>query len=158
MNTNLKNTALKIYNAGLKAVIPDICIKRYLSLTTNRLRTGNVSFELDQINHIYLIGAGKASAAMDRTVETMFGNQICDGIIITKYGHGEPLEHCTLIEAGHPVPDENGVAAASALLTMVSKAKPDDLILCMVSGGASALTPSLPDGISLAAKQAVTLR
>ncbi len=81
------------------------------------------------------MGFGKASAAMARPVETLLGDRITDGLIITKYGHGLPLNRCKVFEAGHPLPDENGRVATDALLNLVGAAEEDDLVLCMISGG-----------------------
>jgi hydroxypyruvate reductase len=93
---------------------------------------------------------------MARSAEELLGDRIDEGLIITKYGHGVPLRRCRVMEAGHPVPDENGVEATRALLDLVATAGPDDLVLCMISGGGSALTPAPVPGISLADKQATT--
>jgi glycerate-2-kinase len=152
----LKKSATAIFEAGVRAVAPDACIKKQVRISSTRLWVGNIDLDLDQIRHVYVAGAGKASAAMAREVEQILGSRIHDGIVVTKYGHGLPLKHCRRMEAGHPVPDSAGVAGASALLDMVSEAGPDDLIVCLISGGASALTPAPADGISLADKQDTT--
>lgn len=152
----MKATATAIFSAGIKAVDPEACVKRWLHLTPGRLRVGKTVYGLDDIKKLYLIGAGKASAAMARSVEALLGDRIDDGLVVTKYGHGVPLNRCRLVEAGHPVPDENGVRATDALLDLVATAGPGDLILCMLSGGGSALTPAPAQGISLADKQETT--
>ncbi len=152
----LKKSATAIFEAGVRAVAPDACIKKQVRISSTRLWVGNIDLNLDQIRHVYVAGAGKASAAMAREVEQILGSRIHDGVVVTKYGHGLPLKHCRVMEAGHPVPDSAGVAGASALLDMVSEAGPDDLIVCLISGGASALTPAPADGLSLADKQDTT--
>jgi glycerate-2-kinase len=153
---NLKQTARTLFDAGVRAVAPDVCVTKHLLISGNRLCAGDIDLDLDRIRHIYVAGAGKASAAMAEEVEKMLGPRIHDGVVVTKYGHGLPLDHCRVIEAGHPVPDENGMAGAAALLDLVSGAGPDDLVLCLISGGASALTPLPADGITLADKQETT--
>jgi glycerate 2-kinase len=152
----LKQAARAIFDAGVRAVAPETCVARHLHISGSRLHAGETDLDLDQIRHIYVAGAGKASAAMARQVEKLLGQRIHDGVVVTKYGHGLPLEHCRVMEAGHPVPDAKGMEGAAALLAMVSQAGPDDLILCLISGGASALTPAPASGITLADKQDTT--
>ncbi|MBG0778727.1 MAG: glycerate kinase [Desulfotignum balticum] len=152
----MRKISKAIFDAGIRAVMPEVCVARHLNLSDGRLWIGGIDLDLDQIRHIYVAGAGKASGAMAREVEQILGSRIHDGLVITKYGHGLPLKHCRVLEAGHPVPDSAGVAGASALLDMVSEAGKDDLIVCLISGGASALTPAPADGLSLADKQDTT--
>lgn len=151
-----RGNATAIFGAAIQAVEPEVCINRWLQLTGSTLRIGDDRYALQAIRRLYLVGIGKAAAAMAYAVETVLADRIDDGIVITKYGHGVPLSRCRLIEAGHPLPDAHGVAAASALLELVASATPDDLILCLVSGGGSALCPAPAEGISLQDKQAAT--
>ncbi|BBO68247.1 hydroxypyruvate reductase [Desulfosarcina alkanivorans] len=152
----LKTIARTIFNAGIKAVDPAGCVDRQLRLAAGDLRVGETVYPLGAAGRIYLIGAGKASAAMARSAERVLGGRIDAGLVITKYDHAVPLQRCRVMEAGHPVPDENGVRATAALLDLVATAGPDDLILCMISGGGSALTPAPAGGIGLADKQETT--
>ena len=152
----MKKTAAGIFKAGISAVDPEICVRQSLVLVKNMLHIKDSSFCLDDIRRVYLIGAGKASAAMARAAETILGDRIHDGLVITKYDHGVPLHKCRLMEAGHPLPDENGCRATDELLSLVSSAGPRDLIICMISGGGSALTPAPAKGICLADKQETT--
>ena len=152
----VKQFATAIFEAGIRAVAPEACVARHLKVSGNRLHACGADVDLDRIRHIYVAGAGKASAAMAGEVETLLGPRIHAGVVVTKYGHGLPLKYCRVMEAGHPVPDAAGVAGASALLNLVSAAGTDDLIVCLISGGASALTPAPADGISLADKQDTT--
>jgi len=153
---NLKEIASAVFQAAVRAVAPETCVRRHLRLSENRLKAGETEYSLDQIDRLYLVGAGKASAAMARAVEEVLEDRITDGVILTKYGHAVELKHCKVIEAGHPVPDENGVRGTHALLDLVSNAGPEDLILCLVSGGGSALSPAPAEGIRLADKQKTT--
>ncbi|MFZ0243277.1 MAG: glycerate kinase [Desulfobacterales bacterium] len=135
---------------------PKSCITRHLQLADGDFRVGKTFFSLKKIKKLYLVGAGKASAAMAAEVETLLGDRIDAGLVISKYGHGVPLRRCRVMEAGHPIPDENGVKATRALLDLIATAGPEDMILCMISGGGSALTPAPVKGISLAEKQEAT--
>jgi hydroxypyruvate reductase len=93
---------------------------------------------------------------MAQSVEALLGDRVDDGVVITKYRHGASLRRCRVLEAGHPEPDANGIDATAALIDLVAAAGPDDLILCLLSGGGSALTPAPVEGISLADKQETT--
>jgi len=104
-----------------------------------------------------VVGAGKAAAAMARAVEQHWpvGAQL-DGLVITRYGHGVPTERIRVIEAGHPVPDEAGEAAAAEILVRTAVLGPDDLLLALVSGGASSLLSLPVEGIGMADLKATT--
>lgn len=154
--TYLHETAAAIYRTAIAAVAPEVCLGRWLHLDRNILSIGPERYDLNQIGRLYLIGMGKASAPMAAYAENLLGNRITDGVIITKYHHGVALKRCRLMEAGHPVPDENGIRATEAMLHLIAGATPDDLILCLISGGGSALAPAPAPGLSLADKQETT--
>jgi hydroxypyruvate reductase len=101
-----------------------------------------------------VIGAGKASAAMAAAVEAHMGGQL-SGLIVTRYGHGVPCKRIEIVEAAHPVPDEKGRAAALRIAAMVEGLGPDDLVLCLMSGGGSALLAAPANGLTLEDKQNV---
>ena len=109
----------------------------------------------DRGGHLLVLGAGKAAAAMARAVEDNWTGPI-DGLVVTRYGHGVPCRRIEVVEAAHPVPDAAGLAAARRIRDMAAAASAGDTVLCLMSGGGSALM-SLPlDGISLADKQTVS--
>ena len=101
---------------------------------------------------VVVVGAGKASARMAEAVEAAWGP--CEGLVITRYGYGRPLQGVELVEAAHPVPDEPGVTATRRMLDLLAGLGPDDFVLALISGGASALLCA-PRGLTLAEKQAV---
>lgn len=101
-----------------------------------------------------VIGAGKASAAMARAVEDNWPGPL-EGLVVTRSGHGVPCERIEIVEASHPVPDARGHEAAGRILTLAGSAGPDDLVLCLISGGGSALLTLPADGLTLEDKQAV---
>jgi glycerate 2-kinase len=104
---------------------------------------------------LVVIGAGKASAAMARAVEDHWRgpkSQIT-GLVVTRYGYSVPCQHIEIIEAAHPVPDAAGLRAAERIAQFVQGLSEDDLVLCLISGGGSALLPAPAAGLSLADKQ-----
>ena len=105
---------------------------------------------------VVVVGAGKASGAMAAAAEEAWGERVAEGLVVVKDGNLVPTRRIRLVEAGHPVPDERGAQAARDILALVKRAGADDLVLVLVSGGASALTPAPAAPITLADKQAVT--
>ncbi len=101
-----------------------------------------------------VIGAGKAAGAMARAVEDHWKGDLT-GLVVTRYGHAVACERIEVVEAAHPVPDQAGLDAARRILEMVRGLGPDDLVLCLISGGGSALLSLPAPGITLEEKQAV---
>lgn len=101
-----------------------------------------------------MIGAGKASGAMARAVEDNYKGPL-EGLVITRYGYAVPCERIEIVEAAHPVPDEAGLMAARRIAALVSSLNEDDLVLCLISGGGSALMPAPAEGLTLVDKQAI---
>lgn len=104
---------------------------------------------------LVVIGAGKASAAMARAVEQHWGGprERLTGLVVTRYGYRVACEHIEIIEAAHPVPDEAGLKAAERIKQVVQGLSADDVVLCLISGGGSALLPAPAPGLALADKQ-----
>jgi hydroxypyruvate reductase len=152
----LRQHAEAIFMAAVEAVKPEACIARIADRRGERLYLGQIEIDLDRIDNLYLLGAGKASAAMAAAMEERLADRIAAGRICVKYDHGAPLARCTLFEAGHPVPDASGVAAAEAILELAGRAGERDLVICLISGGGSALLPLPLPGLSLTDKQTTT--
>ncbi len=146
-NTVFRN----VFHAAISAVDPRESVKPY----TTHVRT---SYTKGLFKKLVLIGFGKASCPMAESVHEEVGDLITDGMVITKYGHCEEhsLGTVTVHEAGHPVPDINGLQGTSRLLDLVQSADDRTLIVCLISGGGSALLVSPVAGISLDEKQSLT--
>src|SRR5215203_3522914 len=141
--------ALAIFNAAISAVQPSCLLPKNICLEDNRLLLHDQWFSLRDLEHIYIIGAGKASAAMALETEKILGEHIEAGLIVTKYHHSLPLQKIKCIEAGHPLPDENSVIAGKEIMEIVKQAGEKDLIIALISGGASSLLGDHPPGTSL---------
>lgn len=102
---------------------------------------------------VVVIGAGKASARMAEAVEAAWGP--CEGLVITRYGYARPCQGIEIVEAAHPVPDEAGAKATLRMLDLLASLGPEDFVLALISGGASALLVAPVEGVSLEEKKAV---
>jgi glycerate 2-kinase len=140
--------AKEIFMAGVEAVQPSRLIPGHVSLTSDLLIAGERSFERSALGKVIIIGAGKASAAMAVAIEEILLPVISKGLIITKYGHSLPLRKIECLEAGHPVPDANGIRATQMIISLVDNLDENDLVIFLVSGGASALLADVPPGVS----------
>src|SRR5205085_6826816 len=101
-----------------------------------------------------VVGAGKASAAMAKAFEDHWEGDV-RGLVVTRYGYGVACRRIEIVEAAHPVPDSAGLAAAQRILALVRGLSADDLVVCLISGGGSALLALPAEGITLEDKQAL---
>jgi hydroxypyruvate reductase len=153
---SMRQEAQDIFYAGLAAVDPETCIRQCCSLEDRILKLGNAVHDLDRFTKIIVIGAGKAGASMALALEALLKDRITEGLVIVKYSHARPLKHITLAEAGHPIPDENGFRATEKLLKLAGEADENTLLICLISGGGSALMTLPAKGLSLLDKQKTT--
>lgn len=156
MTENMRRKAGKIFQAAIHSVDPEEAILNHIKVVNGVLTVGERNLPLKDYNRILIVGAGKADAPMAQAVERLLGQHISDGIIIVKDGHGLPLTRIRIHEASHPVPDERGMRGTEEVLSMVSNAGEHDLVICLISGGGSALLIAPADGITLKDKQEVT--
>lgn len=152
----LRNHARAIWKAALAAADPVQAVERHVSVHDGVLFAGRKRYQLSRFGRVFVIGAGKASAAMAAPLERLLGDRIRGGLINVKYGHTVRLKRIDINECGHPVPDEAGLRGASQIAAMVRQAGEGDLLICLISGGASALLPAPAPGITLSAKQRIT--
>jgi hydroxypyruvate reductase len=152
----LRKDAFTIFKEGVKAVNPVNAVKSYLSLQDSKLTVADRTYDLAGYDNIYLIGTGKASAAMAQPIEKILGDRLKTGIVNVKYGHTVPLETVHVNEAGHPVPDEAGLNGAKQIVQFLSQTGEKDLVFFLISGGGSALMPFPAEGVTLEDKQKMT--
>ena len=150
----LRSSARQIWEAALDAANPATCIHKNLKIHNNVLSVGDRELRID--GKLIVIGAGKAASRMAQVVEEMLGTRITGGLVVTKYEHALPLQRIRQVEAGHPIPDEAGVGAVREMLELLKGLRAEDIVLCLLSGGGSALWPAPAEGITLAQKQEVT--
>jgi glycerate 2-kinase len=152
----LREDAKRIFAAGVAAVDPAAAVQRAVRRQDDTLRVQDVAYDLRRYAHVYVVGGGKAGATMTQGLEAILGDWLSGGTVTVKYGHLAPVARVTMHEAGHPIPDAAGVQGAEAIMQIARQADTDDLVFCLLSGGASALLPAPSAGISLEEKQHVT--
>jgi glycerate 2-kinase len=145
-----------IFNAALAAADPYNAVLNAASVELNRLHVAGANYDLAEFERIIVIGAGKATARMALAVESLLGNRISAGLIVVKDGHTAPLKFIGQVEASHPVPNEAGIAGTQRILQMARAADEKTLVICLMSGGASALLISPVEGVTLQDKQNAT--
>ncbi|WP_323798039.1 glycerate kinase [Nisaea sp.] len=139
----------ELFGAAVAAADPVRCLKPFLDTLFERPVTGR----------IVILGAGKASGAMAKAVEDYLiealPGRTFEGLVVTRYDHAVPCEKIEIVEAAHPVPDEQGRAAAARILELAGTLGEEDLAVCLISGGGSALLTAPAEGISFEEKQAL---
>lgn len=153
---SMRQEAVDIFSAGLAAVDPKTCIHHYCRVENDILYIDTHAYDLNRFEKIMVIGAGKAAASMAFAIEALLGDRITQGLVIVKYDHLETLEKVEIVEAAHPVPDQNGVNGSKQLLTLAESADEETLVLCLISGGGSALMTLPAEGLTLKDKQETT--
>lgn len=148
MSELFRSDLTAIFQAGLAAVSPDQAILSHLRIDGDTLCICGRKYPLSR-GRVIVLGAGKGAAPMALALENLLGKRIDDSLVVVKYDHGLPLEHIRLAEAAHPVPDEAGANATRQMLQLAANAGPDDLVICLMTGGASALTPAPVAGVTL---------
>jgi glycerate 2-kinase len=129
-----------MFRAAIASAQPALCVPPHLPAPPR--------------GRLIVVGAGKASAAMAQAVERHWPGPL-SGLVVTRYGYGVPCSRIEIVEAAHPVPDAAGMRAAERMLALVQGLSPDDLVLCLISGGGSALLPLPAPGLTLELKQSL---
>ncbi|NJE26625.1 glycerate kinase [Thermococcus sp. MV5] len=142
-----KENALNLMEEAIKSADPYEAVKKALKVEDNNLIVRGKEFPIN--GGIYVLAFGKAACSMSKAVEDVLGDKIVEGIAVTKYGYGLHLRKIKVIEAGHPIPDENSMKGAQLGVELAKKVGKDDILLVLISGGGSALFMLPEDGISL---------
>ncbi len=151
-----RRQVVAVMEAALDAVDPFAAIGRFLQRQGDLLTIGDAAYDLATIERIFVVGAGKAGAPMAQAVEACLGERLTAGVVNVKYGYIAPMQRICLMEAGHPIPDEAGVQGAQAIAGLLAQAGERDLVLCLISGGGSALLTLPVEGVALADLKALT--
>jgi hydroxypyruvate reductase len=151
-----KALALDLLQAALAAVDPAAAIRRFVAREGDLLRVGDRLYDLRQYERIFVVGGGKAGAPMAQAIEEILGDRITAGLVNVKYGYTAPTRLIELNQAGHPIPDEKGVAGTQRMVELLKQAGERDLVICLISGGGSALMVLPVPGVSLADKRRLT--
>jgi hydroxypyruvate reductase len=157
-----------LQRAALEGVDPAAAVNRHLQRKGAKINIAGTRYDLDAYERVFVVGGGKATVALATAVAGVLGDFLTSGIGVTKYGHAAParpsvrpatapaLDRIEVIEAGHPVPDHNSVRGARAIVDLASQATERDLIICLISGGGSALLTLPVPGLELAELQSMT--
>lgn len=150
--------ALAIFRAAVRAADPRQAVLAHVRIAGPALVVGNRRFRLADFDRIRVIGAGKASARMAQALERLLGRRVSDGWVNVPDGNTIRLRRIVLHEAGHPIPDRRGVEGARRIAQIARDSGRGDLLICAISGGASALMPLPAPGVTLAGKKEITRR
>jgi len=141
---------------ALESVESEPALRRAVRKRGDILTVGSRRYDLRHYDRVVVVGAGKATAPMARAIEGILGSRLHSGLVIVKYGHGVSTKRIVVEEASHPIPDRAGVLAAKRLRSIAASLTDRDLLIVLLSGGASSLMPAPIHGITLADKQRVT--
>lgn len=148
-DADARRDALGVATHALAQAHPDVTVPSVVSRTGADLRIDGTHYDLTDVENVYVVGAGKGSLAVVRALRDVLGDALTDGIVVEKRGQGGDCPGVEVCEAGHPLPDEDGVRATERLLALVRSAGESDLVVACITGGASALLPAPAGGLAL---------
>jgi glycerate-2-kinase len=148
-SNQIRKDLLKILEYALETSLPETAISRAVRLDGNELQITNENLFLSEINNIFVVGSGKATYRMTKSLYNIIGDKISKGIITIHEPAKEDIGPIKVIQAGHPTPTEEGIKGANEILSLVGGAQEKDLIIALISGGGSALLAAPLSGINL---------
>ncbi|HXU93908.1 MAG TPA: HAD-IIB family hydrolase [Gallionella sp.] len=152
----MHHALIEIYAAAIAAVDPYLAVLGGARIEDGHLLVAGAAYDLADYDRFVVAGAGKAAGRMALAIEELFGERISEGLVIVKEGHKVPLRFVEQVESSHPVPGEPGAAATRRMLDMLHNADKKTLVICLLSGGASALLVAPAEGVTLEDKQQAT--
>ena len=158
-NSPHRDTVLAVQEAALAAVDPAAAVRRHVQRDGDRLAIGDQTYNLATVERVWVVGGGKAATAMSAALHALLGDRLAGGVVVTKYRHRDPdldTGAIDVVEAGHPLPDEAGVAGARRIAGLLDRAGERDLIVAVISGGGSALLTLPAAELTLADLQQTT--
>jgi glycerate-2-kinase len=152
-----RRLAADIIDAALRQVDPYTATKNAVRCDDKDglLRAHGDIFDLNDVENLYVVGAGKATFPIARALDEILGERIRDGLVVVKEGQSEPLSHIRVSEADHPIPDQRSAEACQEVFKIVDRAGPGDLVITIVTGGSSALCSHPVPGITFDEKRTV---
>lgn len=156
IRTKAQEAVVRVYQETLKRIRADVLIRNSCWREGKKLYIGGQEFNLSRFRRVVILGAGKASAAMAQALDEILAGIDVVGVVVTKYHHVIPAGRVKVLEAGHPIPDENSLLAGEEILAFAANVDPKDLVIVLISGGASSLMEIPADGVSLRDIQLVT--
>ncbi len=145
-----------LIQSSLEAADPGQAMKRLITRKDHKLSVNSVPYDLSTFQRIVCVGAGKASAYMARTLEQILGKYFDGGMVIVKDGYGVLTNNIQVVEASHPLPDARGIRATKHILNIVEALTKKDLLIVLLSGGASSLLCAPAPGLKLSDKRRTT--
>ncbi|BFU89460.1 MAG: Glycerate 2-kinase [Nitrospira sp.] len=146
----------KLITAGLSTADPYQALLKHVELDRHSLTVGRRAYDLSHIDRVIAVGAGKASARMAQALEVALEERLDNGLVIVKTGHTLATKRIAVLEASHPIPDRAGLQATRRLLQLTQHLTSRDLLIVLLSGGASSLLPAPVAGVTLTDKQRTT--
>ncbi len=155
-NTQFKNTLKTLIQGSLEAADPGTAMKQLIIRKDQTLRVNSIHYDLAKFHRIVCVGAGKASGHMARILEQILGEYLEGGLVIVKDGYVTSTKKVSVVEASHPLPDSRGVRATKYILSIVESLTKQDLLIVVLSGGASSLLCAPAPGLTLTDKHKTT--
>lgn len=148
-NRVARSSLIEVCEGTLTRIHPESLVMAQVERDDNTLVVDGKQYDLADLDRIFVIGAGKGSAAVVDAVRGQIGDQLTDGVVVEKHGQATPIAGVSVVEAGHPIPDESGLTATESVLALADRADENDLVIVCITGGTSAQLVAPPDGVSL---------